>query len=80
MKTTIEVADALLERARSVAQREKTTLRELVEAGLRRELKERQHRAPFRLRDGSFEGKGLQPGVPSDWEGIRDLAYEGRGA
>jgi len=80
MKTTIEIADALLERARTVARREKTTVRALVEAGLRRELKERQQRRDFRMRDASFEGQGLQPGVGADWERLRDLAYEGRGA
>jgi hypothetical protein len=37
-------------------------------------------RGRFRLRDGSFKGKGLQPGVDlSNWEQIRSLIYEGRG-
>jgi hypothetical protein len=80
MKTTIEISDALLENARSLAAREKTTVRALVESGLRREIEERRHRTKFRLRDASFEGKGLQPGVPADWQRLRDLSYEGRGA
>jgi hypothetical protein len=79
MKTTIEIADSLLERARSVAARDKTTVRALVESGLRREIEERRRRAEFRLRDASFDGSGLQPGVPGDWNGLRDLSYEGRG-
>jgi hypothetical protein len=80
MKTTIEISDSLLERARSVAARDKTTVRALVESGLRREIEERRQRAEFRLRDASFEGHGLQPAAPADWERLRDLSYEGRGA
>ena len=35
---------------------------------------------PFRLRDGSFTGKGPAPGVrEGDWQQIRSMAYEGRG-
>ena len=80
MKTTIEVSDPLLEEARLVARREGATLRMLVEEGLRRVLEEHRRRRPFRLRDGSFKGRGLQPGVDEgDWERLRELAFEGRG-
>lgn len=80
MKTTIEIPDALLQQAKRVASREKTTLRALVEEGLRRVLRER-GKKPFRFRDASFKGKGLQPGIrEGDWAQIRDLIYEGRGA
>lgn len=81
MKTTIEIPDALLEQARAVAGRDGATLRELVEAGLRRELKERRSRTRFRLRDATVDGNGLQGGLQdADWDRIRDLAYQGRGA
>jgi Arc/MetJ family transcription regulator len=82
MKTTIEIADALLDDARKVADREGTTLRALVEAGLREALKARGEGAPpFHLRLVTFAGDGLQPGIAEGaWERIRDLAYEGRGA
>ena len=79
MKTTIEIADSLLDKARVVAAREKTTVRALVEAGLRHQLKVLQSRQAFRLRDASFKGRGLQDGAPTEWERLRDLAYEGRG-
>ena len=81
MKTTIEVSDPLLEEARAVAAREGTTLRALIEEGLRRVLGEKRGRKRFRLPDASFGGKGLQPDVvEGSWEQIRDLAYKGRGA
>ena len=80
MKTTVEIADALLEEAKRVASRESTTLRELMEEGLRRALDDRRRRKGFRLRRASFRGKGLQTGVSEDWERIREAAYEGRGA
>jgi hypothetical protein len=78
MKTTVEIADALLEEAKQVASNEDTTLRKLLEEGLRRTLADRKQRRKFRLRRASFKGKGLQSG--GSWERLRDLVYEGRGA
>jgi hypothetical protein len=81
MKTTVEISDPLLERARQTARREKTTVRQLIEEGLRRVLAERRQRGPFRLRKPSFRGDGLQPDLATaGWDRIRDHAYEGRGA
>jgi len=81
MKTTIDLPDSLLDEARRVAQREKTTLKALLEQGLRRSLAERRARGAFHLRDASFKGEGLQPEMAgASWEKIRDLIYEGRGA
>jgi hypothetical protein len=80
MKTTVEISDALAREAKEVANREKTTLRELIEAGLRTVLRERRRKAGFRLRDASFAGNGLQPEFRgADWERLREAAYEGRG-
>jgi Arc/MetJ family transcription regulator len=80
MKTTIEIADPLLEEARRVAARDGTTVRSLVEQGLRQVLGARGRRGKFRLRKASFRGRGLQPGVREPgWERIREMAYEGRG-
>ncbi len=78
MKTTIEIADILLTEARQLASRDQTTLRSLVEEGLRRILRERQRAPRFRLREASFRGKGLRPEISEgDWDAIRTLAYEG---
>jgi Arc/MetJ family transcription regulator len=82
MKTTIEISDAVLAEARRVARRERTTLRALVEEGLRRTLAERRAAKPgrFRLGKASVRGKGLNPDLDeAPWERILDLSYEGRG-
>ena len=80
MKTTVEISDALAREARDLALREKTTLRALIEAGLRAVLRERRRKAGFRLRDASFAGNGLQAEFRgADWERLREVAYEGRG-
>ncbi len=81
MKTTIEIPDSLFHEARRLAERENTTLKALVEHGLRRAVADRKVRGKFHLRDASFKGKGLQPPMAgASWEQIRDLIYEGRGA
>lgn len=81
MKTTIEISDALLEAARQVSRREKTTVRSLVEEGLRKVIAEREEKRTFKLRKATFKGNGLQPRVTgASWDQIRGLIYEGRGA
>jgi hypothetical protein len=80
MKTTVEISDALARKARECARREKTTLRELIEIGLRAVLRERRRKGEFRLREASFGGNGLRPEFRgADWERLREAAYEGRG-
>jgi len=80
MKTTIEISDPLLETARKVAAQEKTTVRALVEEGLRKVIQERQRASGFKLRRATFKGSGLQPEVSgASWEKIRELIYEGQG-
>ena len=78
MKTTIELGDSLLAEAKRVAAEENTTLRALVEAGLREVLdKNRQRAAPFRLRRVTAKGKGLRPELQgASWQQLRELAYE----
>jgi len=81
MKTTVDISDPILNEARRIAAREGTTVRALIELGLRRVIAEKKTRAgPFRLRDASFGGEGLQPELSgASWERLRELAYEGRG-
>ena len=81
MKTTIEIAEPVLEEARRLARREGVTLRALVEEGLRTVIAERAERRRFRLRKASFRGRGLQKGiVEGRWDAVRDAVYEGRGS
>lgn len=81
MKTTVEISDELLDRARRTAVKEKTSVRQLIEEGLRRVLAERTRTGGFRLRQASFAGDGLHPdAAAAGWDQIRDAAYEGRGA
>ena len=80
MKTTIDIADALLKEAKRIAARENTTVRELVELGLRRVVQERTTRRPFRLKKAGFGGDGLQNRLQDlGWEGVLAAIYEGRG-
>jgi len=81
MKTTVEIADSLLQQARKLAAREGVTLRTLVERGLHRVIAETKRGASFKLRRASFKGKGLQPEFrETSWEKVRDLVYKDRGA
>jgi hypothetical protein len=80
MRTSIDMPDALLAKAKLVARRRGTTLRELVIEGLHAVV-DRQARAPrFQLRDASFGKGGLVEGLDeTDWDRLRELSYEGRG-
>ena len=80
MKTTIEVQDDLLERSKRLAQQEGTTLRAVIEEGLRLALRARaqRHRQPFTVQP--FVGDGLTPEFqPAGWERIREEIYRDRG-
>lgn len=80
MKTTIQIPDSLFDEARRLAQRERSTLRALVEEGLRRVLSDHAKGGGFRLRKATFKGKGMQSGFRgASWESIRDANYKGRG-
>ena len=76
MKTTVEINDALFHRAKQHCAENGTSFRDLIEAGLRATLDPPKPAAPFRLEPFGFKGKGQSI---SDWNTIRDLAYEGRG-
>jgi Arc/MetJ family transcription regulator len=80
MKTTIDIADGLLKEAKRIAARENTTVRELVELGLRHVVQQRARRQPFQLKKASFRGDGLQDRIRDlGWEGVLAAIYEGRG-
>ena len=81
MKTTIELPDDLLERSKALARRENSTLKALIEEGLRQLHRERtqsrKRAAPFVVQP--FQGDGLSPEfVGAGWEKIRDEIYRDR--
>jgi hypothetical protein len=81
MKTRLEIPDSLFKQARRLASRERTTLRALIEEGLRRLIAERKAAKPFKLRRVTFRGKGLQIRMAgASWQVMRDTIYEERGA
>lgn len=80
MKTTVEIAEELFARTREVAQREGTTIRALIEEGLRAALARRDQKTSYRWPDLSVSGEGLAPDIEEGtWEPLRDLIYTGRG-
>ena len=56
MKTTVEISDALFERARAAAKQQGTSLRALIEAGLSHVLSSPKAKKAQPLRDFSFGG------------------------
>ena len=81
MKTTIEIADDLFERAQRLARKQRTTLRALTEEGLRLVLAAKNQNRPKKLPPlVTFGGEG-----PTDefkdwnWDQIRTEIYRGRG-
>ncbi len=81
MKTTIELPEALFDKAKRHARKHKTTLKALIEQGLHQVLATKPDTAPYKLRDASVNGKGLNPEYrDASWEQLRDALYPGRGA
>lgn len=82
MKTTIEIADTLFDRAKRLAETRRVSFRHILQSALQAYLREGEtkDRAPFRLRKKIFTGRGVQSGVrEGDWARIRESIYEGCG-
>jgi hypothetical protein len=80
MKTTIDISDNLLKRAKELARRENTTLRELAEEGLRLVFAQRARRAKADVQPVIASGQGLSPEFQGrSWAEIRDEIYRGYG-
>lgn len=79
MKTTVEIADDLLDRARRHAKRTGRPVRALIEEGLRLVLNSRDDRPKYRLVDRSVGSKsGVNPLEALSWQDLRDEIYAGR--
>lgn len=76
VKTTLDIQDALLERAKRHARRAQRPLRAIVEEGLRRVLSEASPRSAFRLRDASVgDPNGRDPLEAFSWQDLRAEIY-----
>jgi len=80
MKTTVEIADDLFERAHSVARKRGTTFRALTEAGLRLVLKEKTEPQKWKWKPRTVKGQITPEFENASWEEIRDEIYKGHGA
>ncbi len=69
MKTTIDISDALFVSAKALAQQSQTTMRALIEEGLRRILRDANvnTQPSFKLKDARVHGQALLPD-PRDWQ------------
>ena len=77
MKTTVDIADDLLLRAKRAAEASRTTLRSLIEEGLREVLGRRSASKQNQVKPVTFRGGGLQPEFRGKgWDAIRDAIFE----
>ena len=74
MKTTVEISDALFNSAKELVQQNQTTLRALVEEGLRRVLADSHARAKpaFKLVDARVHGKQILMADPLRWQQLEE--------
>jgi DNA-binding HxlR family transcriptional regulator len=74
MKTTVELSDALMESARKVAQSRSTTLRALMEEGLRHVIDKAKTppKAAFRLKDARVKGQRMLLPDPRSWRDLEE--------
>lgn len=82
MKTTVDISDPILRRAKQLAARRGVTLRVMIEDALRVAIEQDGPRGAVAtpVVTHAFRGRGLQPGFTwGDWSGLRAAAYEGRG-
>lgn len=80
MKTTLNIANDLAAKARALAAKRGTTLRAVVEEGLRMALEADRVEMQYRLPDKSVQGRGLQREFQAKpWSDILDASYGRRG-
>jgi hypothetical protein len=79
VKTTVELPEELLRAAQRTARREGTTVKSLLEEGLRMALARHLDTEVTGLRDASVGGNGLRPEFRgASWAEIRNAAYGDR--
>lgn len=76
MKTTLDIQDALLERAKRHAKRVGRPLRAIVEDGLRQVLSERSSAPAYALPDASVgDANAADPLEALSWQDLREEIY-----
>lgn len=76
MKTTLEIHDELLLRAKNLAHRTGRTLRSVVEDGLRLALRDGTREEPYRLPDCSLgDADAVDPLEALSWQDLRAEIY-----
>lgn len=82
VKTTVELDDQLVQRAKTRAAQERSSLRSLIEEALVRLLEEREARpSGYVLPDRSVGTGGMAPEhVAAGWSSVLEAAYAGRGS
>ena len=79
MKTTVDLPDELLLEVQRLAREERSSMKSLMEEGLRAVIARHRSAAQFRLRDASVGGNGLQPQFrEAGWDELRAAAYGDR--
>lgn len=79
MKTTVDISDALLIRAKRYARKTGQPLRAVLEEGLRRVLDSEPEVAPYKMPDASVGRIGEPNPLESmSWSELRDEMYGGR--
>lgn len=79
MKTTVDLPDELLLEVQRLAREERSSIKSLMEEGLRAVIVRHRSASEFRLRDASVGGHGLQPRFrEAGWEELRAAAYGDR--
>lgn len=76
MKTTVEIAEPVLERAKRYARNENTTLKAIIDEALRAFLDAPPIRSGFVLQDRSVPGRLSPEFVNATWDQIRDEIYQ----
>lgn len=81
MKTTIDISDHLLQRAKKLAREENTSLKELTEQGLAIVIEKHISRTPYVVKPVVFNGQGLSPEFKGkSWAEIKQEIYRGYGS
>jgi predicted transcriptional regulator len=79
MKTTVELPDELLREVQRLARAEGTTMRSLMEEGLREVIARHVAAGRFSLRDASVPGEGVSAQfADATWAQLREAAYGDR--